>query len=110
MVFSSPRHLMVAGGCIIVMEIVYKMDFSLPGFLICSIILGFGMHNKSLFVVLSATLLFLFYLYSLFSCFISEKSYAMLQKLKPSLNIPSKLDTVKVHKGVYHPLLFYGTP
>ncbi|CAK9149862.1 unnamed protein product [Ilex paraguariensis] len=41
MVFSSPRHLMVAGGCIIVMEIVYKMDFSLPGFLICSTILGF---------------------------------------------------------------------
>ncbi|RZC70244.1 hypothetical protein C5167_033510 [Papaver somniferum] len=31
MVFSSPRHLMVAGGCIIVMEIMYKMDFSLPG-------------------------------------------------------------------------------
>nr|GLL19256.1 zinc transporter 5 [Ipomoea trifida] len=31
MVFSSPRHLMVAGGCIIVMEFVYKMDFSLPG-------------------------------------------------------------------------------
>nr|DAD31818.1 TPA_asm: hypothetical protein HUJ06_010669 [Nelumbo nucifera] len=43
MVFSSPRHLMVAGGCIIIMEIVYKMDFSLLGFLICSIILGFGM-------------------------------------------------------------------
>ncbi|KVI02821.1 hypothetical protein Ccrd_018887 [Cynara cardunculus var. scolymus] len=32
MVFSSPRHLMVAGGCLIVMEIFYKMDFSLPGF------------------------------------------------------------------------------
>ena len=62
MVFSSPRHLMVAGGCIIVMEIVYKMDFSLPGFLICSIILGFGMHNKSLFVVLSA-MLFVFVLF-----------------------------------------------
>lgn len=45
MVFSSPRHLVVAGGCIIVMEIAYKMDFSLPGFVICSLILGFGMYN-----------------------------------------------------------------
>ncbi|KAL2895523.1 Zinc transporter 5 [Bienertia sinuspersici] len=35
MVFSSPKHLMVAGGCIIVMEIFYKMDFSLAGFIIC---------------------------------------------------------------------------
>lgn len=34
---------MVAGGCIIVMEMVYGMDFSLPGFLICCLILGFGM-------------------------------------------------------------------
>ncbi|XP_077221551.1 zinc transporter [Tasmannia lanceolata] len=42
LVFSSPRHLMVAGGCIIVMEIAYKMDFSLIGFLICSTILGLG--------------------------------------------------------------------
>lgn len=47
MVFSAPRHLMVAGGCIIVMEIVYKMDFSLPGFLICSIILGFGIFEAT---------------------------------------------------------------
>lgn len=39
---------MVAGGCIIVMEMVYKMDFSLIGFIICSLILGFGMPpNKS---------------------------------------------------------------
>lgn len=43
LVFSSPRHLMVAGGCIIVMELSYKMDFSLAGFLICSLILGVGM-------------------------------------------------------------------
>ena len=43
MVFSSPKHLMVAGGCIIVLEIVYKMNFSLLGFLICSAFLGFGM-------------------------------------------------------------------
>ncbi|KAK4416485.1 hypothetical protein Salat_2474000 [Sesamum alatum] len=47
MVFSSPRHLMVAGGCIIVMEIVYKMDFSLPGFLLCAAILGFGIHEAT---------------------------------------------------------------
>ncbi|XP_052203800.1 uncharacterized protein LOC127809137 [Diospyros lotus] len=47
MVFSSPRHLMVAGGCIIVMEIVYKMDFSLLGFLICCTILGFGTYEAT---------------------------------------------------------------
>ncbi|KAI9160734.1 hypothetical protein LWI28_011041 [Acer negundo] len=47
MVFSSPRHLMVAGGCIIVMEIVYKMDFSLPGFVICSLLLGFGIYEAT---------------------------------------------------------------
>lgn len=48
MVFSSPRHLMVAGGCIIVMDIVYKMDFSLLGFLFCAAILGFGMNKAFL--------------------------------------------------------------
>ncbi|KAL1536914.1 hypothetical protein AAHA92_29489 [Salvia divinorum] len=47
MVFSSPRHLMVAGGCIIVMDVVYKMDFSLPGFLLCAAILGFGIHEAT---------------------------------------------------------------
>uniref|UniRef100_A0A803LAW2 Uncharacterized protein n=1 Tax=Chenopodium quinoa TaxID=63459 RepID=A0A803LAW2_CHEQI len=41
MVFSSPKHLMVAGGCIIVLEILYKMDFSLAGFIICCALLGF---------------------------------------------------------------------
>ncbi|KAF9625592.1 hypothetical protein IFM89_024365 [Coptis chinensis] len=46
-VFSSPRHLMVAAGSIIVMEIVYKKDFSLLGFLICSIILGFGIFEAT---------------------------------------------------------------
>ncbi|KAE8659340.1 hypothetical protein F3Y22_tig00116962pilonHSYRG00094 [Hibiscus syriacus] len=46
-VFSSPRHLMAAGGCIIVMEIAYKMDFSLPGFLICSSILGIGIYEAT---------------------------------------------------------------
>ncbi|XP_021643935.2 uncharacterized protein LOC110637873 isoform X2 [Hevea brasiliensis] len=48
MVFSSPRHLMVAGGCIIIMEIIYKMDFSLPGFIICSLILGFDISYVQL--------------------------------------------------------------
>ncbi|XP_050228299.1 uncharacterized protein LOC126677626 [Mercurialis annua] len=47
MVFSSPRHLMVAGGCIIIMEIVYKMDFSLLGFIICSLLLGFGIYEAT---------------------------------------------------------------
>ncbi|KAJ4959855.1 hypothetical protein NE237_019765 [Protea cynaroides] len=47
MVFSSPRHLAAAAGCIIIMEIVYKMDFSLPGFLICSTILGFGIYEAT---------------------------------------------------------------
>ncbi|EXC55387.1 hypothetical protein L484_001187 [Morus notabilis] len=46
-VFSSPRHLMVAGGCIIVMEIIYKMDFSLAGFLICCFILGVGIYEAT---------------------------------------------------------------
>ncbi|KAK3017088.1 LOW QUALITY PROTEIN: hypothetical protein RJ639_007662 [Escallonia herrerae] len=48
MVFSSPRHLMVAAGCIVVMEYSYKMDFSLAGFLICSAILGVGIYEATL--------------------------------------------------------------
>lgn len=51
MVFSSPRHIMVAGGCLIVMEIFYKMDFSLPGFLICCTLLGFGMCKDISFIL-----------------------------------------------------------
>lgn len=47
MVFSSPRHLMVAGGCIIVMEILYKMDFSLLGFLVCAAILAIGIYEAT---------------------------------------------------------------
>lgn len=47
MVFSSPRHLMVAGGSIILLEIVYKMDFSLVGFVICCSILGFGIYEAT---------------------------------------------------------------
>ncbi|KAL2896330.1 Zinc transporter 5 [Bienertia sinuspersici] len=47
MVFSSPKHLMVAGGCIIVMEIFYKMDFSLAGFIICCAVLGFGIYEAT---------------------------------------------------------------
>ncbi|CAO2817242.1 unnamed protein product [Amaranthus hypochondriacus] len=47
MVFSSPKHLMVAGGCIIVMEIMYKMDFSLAGFIICCAVLGFGIYEAT---------------------------------------------------------------
>ncbi|KAJ4825606.1 hypothetical protein Tsubulata_022678 [Turnera subulata] len=47
MVFSSPRHLLVASACIIVMEVVYKMNFSLPGFIFCSLILGFGIYQAT---------------------------------------------------------------
>ena len=46
-VFSSPRHLVVAGGSIILLETVYKMDFSLVGFIICCSILGFGLFKFS---------------------------------------------------------------
>lgn len=47
MVVSSPKHLMVAGGAIIVMEILYQMDFSLLGFLVCCAILGLGIHEAT---------------------------------------------------------------
>ncbi|GJN18034.1 hypothetical protein PR202_gb05148 [Eleusine coracana subsp. coracana] len=47
LVFSSPRHLMVTTGCIILLEISYKMDFSLLGFLLCSVILGFGIFEAT---------------------------------------------------------------
>ncbi|KAG4395843.1 hypothetical protein AAZX31_19G043700 [Glycine max] len=47
MVFSSPRHLAAAGACIIIMEKVYKMDFSLTGFTICCLILGFGIYEAT---------------------------------------------------------------
>ncbi|KAG0538987.1 hypothetical protein BDA96_03G283700 [Sorghum bicolor] len=47
LVFSSPRHLMVSTGCIIVLEIAYQMDFSLLGFLVCSVILGFGIFEAT---------------------------------------------------------------
>ncbi|KAJ6805902.1 hypothetical protein M6B38_313960 [Iris pallida] len=47
LVFSSPRHLMVAGGCIIVMEMSYRMDFSLLGFLVCCSLLGFGIFEAT---------------------------------------------------------------
>ncbi|KAF2537407.1 hypothetical protein F2Q70_00000088 [Brassica cretica] len=47
MVFSSPRHLLVAGACIIAMEIAYEMDFSLPGFIVCCVVLGFGIFEAT---------------------------------------------------------------
>ncbi|KAK4393615.1 hypothetical protein Sango_1832300 [Sesamum angolense] len=53
MVFSSPRHLLVAGGCVIVMEISYKMDFSLPGFLLCAAILGFAAYVSETLPILA---------------------------------------------------------
>ncbi|XP_074583774.1 uncharacterized protein LOC141839836 isoform X2 [Curcuma longa] len=47
LVFSSPRHLMISGGGIIIMEILYQMDFSLIGFVICCSILGFGIFEAT---------------------------------------------------------------
>ncbi|CAL9072698.1 unnamed protein product [Musa acuminata var. zebrina] len=47
LVFSSPRHLMISGGSIILMEILYQMDFSLIGFVTCSLILGFGIFEAT---------------------------------------------------------------
>ncbi|CAN6451607.1 unnamed protein product [Victoria cruziana] len=47
MVVSSPRHLMVSASCIIIMTIMYQMDFSLIGFLVCSILLGVGIFEAT---------------------------------------------------------------
>ncbi|ERN03988.1 hypothetical protein AMTR_s00079p00134600 [Amborella trichopoda] len=47
LVVSSPRHLMVTGICIIVLEIAYKRDFSILGFLICSLFLGVGIYEAT---------------------------------------------------------------
>ncbi|KAF3788836.1 hypothetical protein EJ110_NYTH20166 [Nymphaea thermarum] len=47
MVVSSPRHLMVSAVCIIIMAIMYQMDFSLIGFLVCSIVLGVGIFEAT---------------------------------------------------------------
>ncbi|GMN28089.1 hypothetical protein TIFTF001_001919 [Ficus carica] len=73
MVFSSPRHLMVAGGCIIIMEIVYKMDFSLAGFLICCFLLGFVIIGSSCTSL--ATLL---------AAFVAQMSVLLLPDVLPS--------------------------
>ncbi|RYQ86346.1 hypothetical protein Ahy_B10g106019 isoform B [Arachis hypogaea] len=67
MVFSSPRHLTVAGACIIIMENVYKMDFSLIGFTVCCLILGFGMSSLHFQVVVRADMAS-FEILSLFPC------------------------------------------
>ncbi|KAG9454137.1 hypothetical protein H6P81_007041 [Aristolochia fimbriata] len=54
LVFSSTRHLVISGGCIIIMESLYKMDFSLPVFLICSTILALEFSDEMLELVLLA--------------------------------------------------------
>ncbi|KAG9453578.1 hypothetical protein H6P81_006482 [Aristolochia fimbriata] len=43
---AEERLLVVSGGCIIIMESLYKMDFALPVFLICSTILGLVRHAQ----------------------------------------------------------------
>ncbi|KAJ7527976.1 hypothetical protein O6H91_16G079100 [Diphasiastrum complanatum] len=44
---ASPLHLAVTGSCIIVLELLYGMDFSVLGFLICASILGIGMFEAT---------------------------------------------------------------
>lgn len=41
-VMASPKHLLVTGGGIIVLELLYGKDFSLLGFIICVSVLGLG--------------------------------------------------------------------
>lgn len=41
---SSPQHLVVSAGCIIVLEFLYRMDFSPLGFLWCLTWLGSGIY------------------------------------------------------------------
>lgn len=41
-VVASPKHLVVTGSGIIILEFLYGMDFSLLGFLICASVLGLG--------------------------------------------------------------------
>lgn len=44
---ASPRHLLVTSGCVMALEIIYGMDFSLLGFLICSSLLGLGIFEAT---------------------------------------------------------------
>ena len=39
---ASPKHLLVTAGCLFLLELIYRMDFSVLGFLICASLLGFG--------------------------------------------------------------------
>ncbi|KAL2621828.1 hypothetical protein R1flu_002033 [Riccia fluitans] len=41
---SSPQHLALSAGCIIVLEFIYRMDFSPLGFLFCLTWLGSGIY------------------------------------------------------------------
>eukprot|EP00249_Psilotum_nudum_P008306 c21183_g1_i1 orf=204-1322(-) len=44
---TSPKHLMATGASIIVLELLFKMDFSLIGFLICLSVLGIGINEAT---------------------------------------------------------------
>ncbi|KAK4742260.1 hypothetical protein SAY87_000261 [Trapa incisa] len=44
---AEERYLAAAGACIVFMEIFYKMDFSLPGLLLCCLILEFGIYEAT---------------------------------------------------------------
>lgn len=46
-VVASPKHLVVTGSGIIILEFLYGMDFSLLGFLICASVLGLGIFEAT---------------------------------------------------------------
>lgn len=46
-VVASPKHLLVTSCCIIVLEILNKMDFSVLGFVICTSLLGLGIFEST---------------------------------------------------------------
>lgn len=41
-VVASPQHLLVTAAGIIILELLYGMDFSLLGFTLCTSVLGLG--------------------------------------------------------------------
>ncbi|KAI5066840.1 hypothetical protein GOP47_0017368 [Adiantum capillus-veneris] len=44
---ASPKHLLVTSGCISILELIYGMDFSFLGFLICASLLGLGIFEAT---------------------------------------------------------------
>ena len=50
---ASPKHLSVTTGCLFLLELLYRMDFSVLGFLMCASCLGFG---KLLYAILDLSI------------------------------------------------------